>query len=132
MRPEHRQRVHHRPTLCKIKLRWGVHHIRCKCRECLLHILATTTCHPCRRRSIPTPLCRPAGFPTPTPSTSLKLQVEMNKLREFSWILIRKSLFSGAYNYGTYPGAYGQQIQQGGYPHPQQQQPQDPNKPYGF
>lgn len=33
--------------------------------------------------------------------------------------------------YGTYPGNYAHQIQQGGYPHPNQQQ-HDPNKPYGF
>ncbi|KAG5675004.1 hypothetical protein PVAND_004944 [Polypedilum vanderplanki] len=36
----------------------------------------------------------------------------------------------GAQYYGTYPGAYAQQIQQANYPHAPQQQ--DPNKPYGF
>jgi len=34
--------------------------------------------------------------------------------------------------YGTYPGSYAHQIQQGGYPHPQQPGQPDPNKPYGF
>lgn len=38
----------------------------------------------------------------------------------------------GTQYYGTYPGAYGQQIQQGNYPYAAPPNPNDPNKPYGF
>jgi hypothetical protein len=37
----------------------------------------------------------------------------------------------GAQFYGTYPGAYAQQMQQANYPHGAPQQ-HDPTKPYGF
>jgi hypothetical protein len=75
-------------------------------------------------------LCQLAGCRIQTLSTFRKLQVENSEILSLS-NLIKKIYISGTYNYGTYPGAYGQQIQQGGYPHPQQYQ-QDPNKPYGF
>ncbi|CAG9798578.1 unnamed protein product [Chironomus riparius] len=38
----------------------------------------------------------------------------------------------GTQYYGTYPGAYGQQIQQGNYPYAAPPNPNNPQKPYGF
>lgn len=58
------------------------------------------------------------------------------KLSSYTFITILDSIYLfqllGTQYYGTYPGTYAQQIQQGNYPHAGMNQQQDPNKPYGF
>lgn len=104
-----------------------------RCKECLNRLWATATCLRCQRLSIHTLLYHHLeAYLIQTNLAFHKLLV--NSSYTFITILYSIYLFQllGTQYYGTYPGTYAQQIQQGNYPHAGMNQQQDPNKPYGF